>query len=134
MHGLCEVYDQRPRRYGYTLPSRASIVERRTAGPDSCPAVGLSFGGLVKDKPTAGQGCHKAARVVQWAPAAAAKSYATRDVAVEGAEPGDAVSVGLGALGDAAALLSANVAAEGRVHVLLHRSSSKSRSPYTIAM
>ena len=59
------------------------------------------------------------ARAVQWAPAAAAKSYATRDVAVEGAEPGDAVSVGLGALGDAAALLSANVAADGRVRVLL---------------
>ena len=57
---------------------------------------------------------------VQWAPTAAAKSYATRDVIVEGAEPGDAVSVGLGALGDAAALLSANVAAAGRVRVLLH--------------
>ena len=38
---------------------------------------------------------------------------------MEGAEPGDAVSVGLGALSDAAALLSGNVAAEGRVRVLL---------------
>ena len=47
-------------------------------------------------------------------------STATINVAIPGAMPGDACSVGLAALGDSDALLSANVAAEGRVRVVLH--------------
>lgn len=45
---------------------------------------------------------------------------ATTDVQVEGAMPGDACSVGLAGLRDFSAVLSANVAAKGRVRVVLH--------------
>jgi hypothetical protein len=60
------------------------------------------------------------ARRVPWAPPSlAAGAVATLTVHVQGAVPGDAVTVGMSQLGDADAMLSANVAAAGRVRVLL---------------
>ena len=60
------------------------------------------------------------ARRVSWAPPSlAAGAVAALTVHVRGSAPGDAVSVGMSQLGDADAMLSANVAAAGRVRVLL---------------
>ena len=65
------------------------------------------------------------ARTVQWAPKLVVplglkSSTVSISIDVPGAMPGDACSVGLAALGDVDALLSANVAAKGRVRVVLH--------------
>ena len=60
------------------------------------------------------------ARRVQWSPPTlAAGAVASLSVPVEGANPGDACSVGLSSIGDSMASLSANVAVRGRVRVLL---------------
>lgn len=60
------------------------------------------------------------ARRVSWKPPTlAAGAHTAVNVTVRGATPGDAVSVGMSQLGEADVLLSANVAAAGRVRVVL---------------